>query len=85
MHTPKLDSSATAWASQFANKKPGGAGIIVNFFCAIIWVVLAVLTQKIGYVAVAIIWSFVVLLQFERRGFSILLQSNARDARKENA
>ena len=85
-HTPKLDSAAASWAAQLARTKADGAGFfIVCLSCAIAWGVLSALTEKVGYVVAAIVWAFVALLQFERRGFLLLVRSNTHVAPKKNA
>ena len=82
MRTSKLDEAAASWAMWLAKKKTSSLGFVISVIAAITWLIVYVLTQKVAYAGVALIWLIAALLQFERRGFTILLDQSTSDAER---
>jgi hypothetical protein len=86
MLSSKLDSFAKAWASWLAKRRSAGPGtIVVCFFCAVAWLALAILTHNVSDGIVSGIWLFVGVIQFERRGFLMLVEAHGPDVPKNEA
>jgi hypothetical protein len=82
MNDSKLDSVATSYAMWLTKKEPSSARIFLHLGTSIVWLLLWLVTRKTGFSVLAVVSAFGALLQFERRGFTLLMAKSANDPKE---
>lgn len=85
MLASKLDSAAVSWAGRVAKKKTSVLGVVIPLLGTIVWLLVSILTQNFAHAAVTAVWAFATVLQFERRGYALSMNSKTRETTENSS